>query len=212
MLKKKILITMSKAGAGDLIPVSKKMKRDPPGEGLGLGDLPELALLEIAKHLELQDLLHLSIASSRVWRLVGTKSVLWSKLLQCMNITVSPRLEVLASRFSTLFPSSCEEKRRLMVYKKTRNNWKSGNISQVWTHYAYVFATQNDILLFGRDDDGDNGPDYTTWNFTISGPKVASNWTYYQIPGSMLESSSVEFFIFKDKICLKFFEETKDTM
>ena len=161
---------MSKAGAGDLIPVSKKMKRDPPGEGLGLGDLPELALLEIAKHLELQDLLHLSIASSRIWRLVGTKSVLWSKLLQCMNITVSPRLEVLASRFSTLFPSSCEEKRRLMVFKKTRNNWKSGNISQVWTHYAYVFATQNDILLFGRDDDGDNGPDYTTLPGTSPSP------------------------------------------
>ena len=69
------VIAMSEAE--DSVPAAKKLKR----EEFGLGDLPELPLLEIAKHLDLKHLLSFSHTNSQVWHLVGDKSELWLKPL-----------------------------------------------------------------------------------------------------------------------------------
>ena len=174
-------------------------------EQIRLDGLPDLALLEIAKHLGLEDLLHFSHASARVWRLLGSKSELWSKLLKNLNVQASPRLDSLASRFSSKFPVGCAEKRRLMVYRKTQSNWRKGDISRAWTHDAYMCGARNDVLLFGRDEDSFAG-NYWIWNFTVSGPKSAANWTTYLKFGCQLDHiNPTEIFVFKDTICLEFF-------
>ena len=170
---------MGEAEARDSAQPSKKMKLEVAREEHGLCDLPELPLLEIAKHLDAQDLLHFSHASSKVWRAVGTNSTIWSKLLKNLNFLASSRLDHLAASFSTLFPSGCDEKRKFLVYKKTLSNWKTGDISQVWRHWARKFAFRNDTLLFGRVDDSvrNDELEYTPWNFTAFGTGIAANWT-----------------------------------
>ena len=195
-----------------LVPLSKKMKRDLREEHLVLDRLPDLALLEIAKHLDLQDFLHFSHASARVWRLVAGKSELWSKLLESLNFPTSPRLDSLASRFSSKFPVGCTEKRRLMVYQKTLNNWEKGDISRVWTHNALICAARNDVLLFGRDDDYFSDK-YMIWNFTASGPKSAANWTTYQTLGCPLDDlNETQIFVFEGTICLEFFATSRNKL
>ena len=211
---------MSEAGAGDMSPAVKKLKPDQPDrEELGLDDLPDLALLEIAKNLDLPDLLNLSTSSSKVWRLVGAKSALWSKLLQKLNFLASPRLDSLAAHFSRVFPFCCEEKRKCMVYWKTLNNWKTGAISQVWTHRANAFASTNDILLFGRNDSDcvgyesgddssdDSWGDNSVWNFTVSGSRFAVNWSTRFQPDYYPHTHPTNIFVFENTICLKFLED-----
>ena len=202
---------MTESAAGDLVPVSKKMKLEVPREKPGLCDLPELPLLEIAKHLDAQDLLHFSHASSKVWRAVGTNSAIWSKLLKNLNFPASPRLDHLAASFSTLFPSSSDEKRKFLVYTKTMSNWKTADFSQVWTHHARMFLARNDILLFSRVCDGDYlDSDYSIWNFTAAGPGLATNWTSYQRTTFSIYEDDI--FIFEDTVCIKFEDDLDDSL
>ena len=200
---------MGEAEARDSAQPSKKMKLEVAREEHGLCDLPELPLLEIAKHLDAQDLLHFSHASSKVWRAVGTNSTIWSKLLKNLNFLASSRLDHLAASFSTLFPSGCDEKRKFLVYKKTRSNWKAADISQVWTHHADMFHARNDILLFERFWDGYDS-DYSIWNFTAAGPGLATNWTSYQRTTFSLDKSDI--FIFEDTVCIKFEDDLDDSL
>ena len=204
---------MTESAAGDLVPVSKKMKLEVPREKPGLCDLPELPLLEIAKHLDPQDLLHFCHASSKVWRAVGTNSAIWSKLLKNLNFPASPRLDHLAASFSTLFPSGCDEKRKFLVYKKTRSNWKAADISQVWTHHADMFHARNDILLFAHYDDIYDGNVFKTlWSFTALGPKVALNWmSIRESEAYLLPIGNPDVFFFEKTICLKAVEHFYDS-
>ena len=183
----------------DSVPAAKKLKR----EEFGLGDLPELPLLEIAKHLDLKDLLSFSHTNSQVWHLVGDKSELWLKLLQNFNFLASPRLNYLATHFSALFPVGCDGKRKLLLFKKTLNNWKTGNIAHSSMQRAYYFAARNDILLFA-DDDNLTDVFKTLWSFTALGPKVALNWMSLREPEAfLLPIGNPDVFFFEKTICLK---------
>ena len=185
---------MSENEAGDLASASKKIKLDLAVEKLGLNDLPDLALLEIAKSLEMQDFIHFSHTSSRIWRLVATNSAFWSKLIQSLNFPDSLRLNSLASRFPNLFPVGCLEKRKFMFYTKTLSNWNVGDIAHVWTHEANIFTVKNDIMAFGRSLGG------TAWGVTVSGPAIALNWTFHTPPSSTHYLGKI--FIFPDTVCL----------
>ena len=198
------VVAMSEGEAGDFVPAAKKLKR----AGFGLGDLPDLALLEIAKHLDVKDLVSFSHTNSRVWHLVGDKSELWLKLLQSLNFLASPRLNSLATHLSALFPVGCDNKRKLMLYNKTLNNWKAGNIAHSSMQWARYFAARNDILLFACIGDllDGNGHQYKAfWNFTALGPKVALNWVSLRPhpEAYLLPIANPDVFIFENTICLK---------
>lgn len=199
---------MSDTDAGDLVPAAKRFKKqDKPKEEIRLSDLPDLALLEIAKHFDLKDLLSFSHSSARVWRIVGRKSGFWSKLLQKLNFLSSPKLNSLAAHASALFPVGCDDKRKLMVYQKTLKNWKTGDITRVSSQEAHYFAARNDILLFSSVDHmgSSDDPGYATlWDFTVWGPKFAIEWQVQRDSETFLNRGF--FFIFESTICFKFYE------
>lgn len=191
--------------AGDMGPASKKVKKDLPGGDFDLGDLPDLPLLEIAKNLNLEDLVSFSHASSRVWRLMGKTSAIWSKVLKNLNFPCTSRLEGLASSFSTLFPASCEEKIRLLTYVKTKNNWESGNITPVLTTERDVFGARSDTLFFGSGGGVTNDlSDGIIWDFIIPGPRSFVAWTSHQSDDSH-DLDTDDIFIFNDTVCLFFY-------
>ena len=185
---------MSGKEGGELVPAPKRFKRVTPSprEGFDLSDLPDVALEEIAKYLDQKDLFNFSHTCSKVWRLVGRKSSIWATLLKNLNLPASPKLDSLATHCLSPLPVGCDEKRRFLVYRKTLNNWKTGNIVQIWMHMAQVFAERNDVMAFGRRYD--NG---SRSNITVSGPAIALNWSFDHPSTHDLG----KIFIFKKTVC-----------
>ena len=94
-----------------------------------------------------------------------------------------------------------------MLYNKTLNNWKAGNIAHSSMQWARYFAARNDILLFACIGDllDGNGHQYKAfWNFTALGPKVALNWMSIREPEAyLLPIGNPDVFFFEKTICLK---------
>ena len=174
-------------------------------------DLDDLAVEEITKYIDLPDLVKFSNLNAQFVRILGQKSVIWSKQLKKLNFLSSPRLDSLATSLSALFPVGCDEKRRLMVYKKTLNNWKTGNAWHASMHLADFFGARNDVLLFVRQEQlggGDILPNNKIWHFTAFGPKANLNWMLYGQPSAfLLPASGPDFFIFENTICLTIVED-----
>ena len=181
---------MSGKDGGELVPAPKRFKRVTPSprEGFDLSGLPDVALEEIAKYLDEKDLFNFSHTCSKLWQLVGRKSAIWSTFLQ--NFPASPKLDRLATHCLSLFPVGCDEKRRFLVHQKTVNNWNTGNIVQIWTHLAEVFAERNDVMAFGRSSGSRR-------KIIVSGPAIALNWSFDR----PITHRFSQMFIFKKMVC-----------